>query len=274
MRGASPTKGRVLATTLSAAGVALVHASASAAARGRTQALVARLDRPAAPAASDRPLPDLVRAYVERVAGRPAPRLVRLRQRAEMRLGPDRPWHPVEAAQTIKVREPGFVWVAEMTLAPLLSVRILDSYVDGQGRADVRLFGSLPVARAAGPLLGKGELMRYLAELPWAPQAMLHNPRLRWRALDAATVEVSADSAAGPARVRLRFENGEIVGAEADDRPRILGRRAVPTPWRGRFYDHRELNGWRIPTWGEVGWIIGGQLVTVWRGLVTEYGTA
>jgi hypothetical protein len=225
------------------------------------------------PETASHPVPELVRAYVERVASHPVPTLVRLRQRAEMRVGPDRPWHPVDAEQRLRVREPGFVWVADMRLAPFLPVRILDAFLDGKGFAEVRLFGSFPVARSRSPQLGKGELMRYLAELPWAPHAMLHNARLRWRELDASTVEVSADSAGGPARVRLLFRNGEIVGAEADDRPRMVGRHLVPTPWRGRFYDHRELNGWPIPTWGEMGWIIEGQLATVWRGLVTDYET-
>jgi hypothetical protein len=78
------------------------------------------------------------------------------------------------------------------------------------------------LARAAGPQADKAELMRYLAELAWAPHAMLHNPQLSWREIDATTVEVSAESPAGPARVRLIFENGDITRIEADDRPRVV----------------------------------------------------
>jgi hypothetical protein len=48
--------------------------------------------------------------------------------------------------------------------------------------------------------------MRYLAELTWAPHAMQHNPQLSWREIDTSTVEVSAASAGGPARVRLILE--------------------------------------------------------------------
>jgi hypothetical protein len=43
--------------------------------------------------------------------------------------------------------------------------------------------------RAAGPQADKGELMRYLAELAWAPHEMLHNPQLSWREIDATTVK-------------------------------------------------------------------------------------
>ena len=65
--------------------------------------------------------------------------------------------------------------------------------------------------------------MRYLAELVWAPHAMLYNPHLSWRELAEDTVEVSAPSSAGPARVRLLFDAGVIRRIEADDRPRAEG---------------------------------------------------
>jgi hypothetical protein len=77
-----------------------------------------------------------------------------------------------------------------------------------------RLFGSLRLARAAGPQASKAELMRYLAELAWVPQAILHNTRLSWREIDATTIEVSAKSQAGPARVRRIFENGDITASK------------------------------------------------------------
>src|ERR1700751_6367512 len=97
--------------------------------------------------------------------------------------------------------------------------------------------------RLARPEVSRGELMRYLAELIWAPQAMLQNPQLSWREINATTVEVSAASANGLARVRLIFEDGDIARIEADDRPRAAGRRIVPTRWRGSCSDHREMEG-------------------------------
>jgi hypothetical protein len=53
--------------------------------------------------------------------------------------------------------------------------------------------------RAAGTQISRSELIRYLAELAWAPHAI------------GKTVEVSAERVAGPARVRLVFENGDVV---------------------------------------------------------------
>jgi len=169
----------------------------------------------------------------------------------------------------IGIREPGFVWRARMQAAPLVSAHILDYYLDGEGLLEARLFGSWRLARAVGPQVSKGELMRYLAELAWAPHAMLLNPRLTWREIDATTVEVSAESQAGLVRVRLVFEDGDLARIEADDRPRAVGRRLVPTRWEGRCCDYREMEGCRIPTRAAVSWLLEDGPFEYWRGSVT-----
>jgi len=158
---------------------------------------------------------------------------------------------------------------------PLLSARILDCYVDGEGLLEARLSGSLPLARLAGPETSGGELMRYLAELIWAPHAMRHNPALSsslWREIDATAVEVSASSAGGPARVRLIFENGDAARIEADDRPRAAGHSIVPTRWQGCCGDYREFEGCRIPTRAAVSWSLDDSPFEYWRSRVTAYG--
>lgn len=111
--------------------------------------------------------------------------------------------------------------------------------------------------------------MRYLAELAWAPQAMLHNPKLSRSELNESTVEVTAQSAAGPARVRLIFENGDISWVEADDRPRAAGCRIVPTSWQP--CDYREMSGCRIPTREVVSWLLDAGPFEYWRGRVTAF---
>jgi len=101
---------------------------------------------------------------------------------------------------------------------------------------------------------------------------MLHNPQLSWREIDATTVEVSAESQAGAARVRLIFENCDIARVEADDRPRMVGRRIIPTRWHGRCCDYREVNGCRIPTRAVVNWLLPDGPFDYWRGRVTAFG--
>ena len=87
---------------------------------------------------------------------------------------------------------------------------------------------------------------------------MQNNPQLSWREIDASTVEVSAATAGGPARVRFTFHNGDIARIEADDRPRTVGRRIAPTRWEGSCGDYPEMEGFRIPTRAAVSWLLDG----------------
>src|ERR1700757_2861237 len=78
-------------------------------------------------------------------------------------------------------------------------------------------------------------------------------------------------SQAGPARVRLIFENGDITRIEADDRSRVVGHRIVPTRWQGRCCDYREMDGYRIPTRAVVSWLLDEGPFEYWRGRVTAF---
>jgi hypothetical protein len=210
--------------------ISLLHAGAAALFRRRARRMAAQLGRTAA-AEIRSAVPQLVQKFADRApaANRPF-HTVQLRQRAAMRMTPQGRWRRLSAEETIAIREPGFVWLARMRVAPLVWVTILDAYVDGKGLLELRLFGSLPLVRAQGREIDRAEAMRYLAELPWAPEAMLHNPKLAWRQIDAATFEAAIETAGGPARVRLCFEGGDIARIEAPDRPRAVGARTVPTP--------------------------------------------
>lgn len=186
-----------------------------------------------------------------------------------MQLKPGR-WLSFEATQEVRVDRVEFAWRARFSLAPLLSIRVRDWYRDGEGALEGRLLGLIHVARAAGPATARSEAMRYLAELPWCPHAILGNGELEWRALEPNAVEVATRVGSAEAAVSLRFdEAGDIVGAFAPDRPRQEGTQFVERPWSGAFGDYRELGGVRVPTRAEVAWELPDGRFTYFRGLVT-----
>ena len=106
-------------------------------------------------------------------------------------------------------------------------------YVDNDGMLEARLCGSLPLARPAGLEMSKGELMRYLTELIWAPHAMLHNPALAWRQIDATTVEVRPPAYGRTSHgadelertLRRLSRDGRLPHTDAGGGGLILGRR-------------------------------------------------
>lgn len=59
---------------------------------------------------------------------------------------------------------------------------------------------------AGGSDLDKGEALRYLAELPWNPDAILHDAALEWWAIDSATISMALGT--GDARAEVTFTLG------------------------------------------------------------------
>lgn len=266
-----------LLIVLGLAAIALAaHFMAAARFAETARNLAARLETGPPTYPAPKRLPETLRAVVEAAgAGRGGPaRAVRLTQDAELQLRPGAAFAPAPATQTFGLGAPGFVWFAGSPLLPgFPKVRVIDAYVGGQGRLSARALGSLPVANASGPEIARAQAMRYLAELPWVPDAILGNPAIEWSEVDGGWVEASLPLEPRAATVRLRIEGGAIVEMRAEDRPAEQGPDGdyILRDWRGLFTDHAEIGGRRIPTRGEVGYIRDGEYTPYWRGTITGY---
>ena len=217
-------------------------------------------------------IPELMRAFALRgLAGRDGmPRAVRLTQEAEMLRGED--WSPLVARQHIAIAEPGFAWVAEQPGWPVPAVRVIDRFTGGNGLLEVRLFGSIPLARVEGSDADVGEAMRYLVELPWVPDAILSNQSITWRQVDANAIEAELSLSSRPAIVRYRFDDaGNVEKISAKDRPDVSSGETVLREWRGLFSDYAEINGRRIPRAAEVGYVDSGVYAPYLRVRVSSY---
>jgi hypothetical protein len=196
---------------------------------------------------------------------------VRLGQTGRMRQVGASQWMAFRAEQTISNLHCAFDWRARTGAFGLVSVR--DALTEDGGRLDVRALGFIPIARAIGsPALARGELMRYLAELAWAPDAILRNTELRWREDEPDTLVVGAGSSETAAEVVLNLDNeGRISGAFAPDRPRSVKAPFLPTPWRGRFSDYRRHHTMWLPFAAEVAWVIDGEEAVYWQGEIERW---
>ena len=180
-------------------------------------------------------------------------------------------WMSFTASQTISTRTCEFDWRARAGPFGLVSAR--DALKEGEGQFDVTALGIVPIVRAKrSSALMRGELMRYLAELAWAPDAILRNTALRWRVDGPDKLTVSAGSGDAAAEVVLSLDSeGRIVGSFAPDRPRSASAPFLPTPWQGRFSDYRQHDGLWIPFAGEVAWMIDGKEEIYWQGYIEQW---
>ena len=182
-----------------------------------------------APVLSANPPPELITNYAARAGVLPTDlaRVIILSQTAQMRLKRGADWQSLTARQTISTGVSQFVWQAEQYRGPFLMFRVIDGFIADEGRLNVRLFGSIPVADFSGPDADRGEAMRYLAELIWAPDAMLGNPDLKWQEISDSQIGVELALSSGTAQVVFRFDNqGDVIEATA---------KSFPAPSSGAF---------------------------------------
>ncbi len=218
-------------------------------------------------------LPGAVRSLALRCGAREDEpgRAVMLSQTGFMRNGAeDRPIS-FTAEETIQLGVTEFRWAARCEPMNLLTVK--DELLGEQGKLSLLAFGAVPLFPAiAGPQATRGETMRYLAELPWAPDAILHNSELTWRTLDSRTLLVSAGKGALYSRVVLKLgDDGLVCAVHAEDRPRREGRHFVERNWRGRFSAYQERHGRVVPGRGEVGWVVEGSGFDCWVGELQDW---
>jgi hypothetical protein len=180
-------------------------------------------------------------------------------------------WTSFSASQTISTRSCQFDWRAKAGPFGMISAR--DALERGEGRFELSAFGLIPLARAERTnQLVRGELMRYLAELAWAPDAILFNTALRWRVDGPDSLAVSAGSGETESEVTLSLDrDGRISGGFSPDRPRSVESSFLPTPWRGRFSAYLQHRGRWLPFAGEVGWEIAGKEMTYWQGRIERW---
>jgi hypothetical protein len=122
-------------------------------------------------------LPREVRELAARlgVMGRTPLSSVTLRRRGTMRDRPAGREMQFRAVETIDLRRSKFEWRA--STGPFCCISVIDALKDGNADLEVWAFRRLRIAGVrGGAAAAKGEIMRYLAELAWAPDAILYNP--------------------------------------------------------------------------------------------------
>ena len=183
-------------------------------------------------------------------------------------------WMDFSAEQTILPATCGFEWRARFGPGGIVSVS--DGLRDGVGRLDVNLLAIIPLARTVRTsALTRGELMRYLGELAWAPDAILSNADLRWREDGPDTLAVGAGTGATAVEVTLGLDrDGRIATAFAPDRPQSAVDPIRPTPWQGAFSDYRHHLGRWLPFAGEAAWEVGGTAEIYWQGQIATWAVS
>lgn len=157
-------------------------------------------------------------------------------------------------------------------MAPGMTVRVRDSYCNGEGSMRGNMLSLIPLVDEHGrPELDQGALHRYLAEAVWLPTALLPDQGVRWTPIDDTSALAGLRHHGVEVSLEFRFNQvGEITRVFTPERYREVEGAYQPTPWEGTFGRYEVREGLLIPIEGEVAWILPEGRFSYWRGEVVE----
>ena len=219
-------------------------------------------------------LPPPVQRYLRIVLknGQPIITGVQLTQTGTFNMNEKKPnWRPFSANQSFITNRPGFVWDARIEMFPLIPAHVHDAYMAGEGTLHVAILGLFDVANlSGGDELAKGELMRFLAEAPWFPTALLARRGLKWDAIDDATARATLTDGSVSVTMTFKFNSeGLIESSRAEARGRTTGKITTTAPWEGRYWNYGLRGNMLVPLEAEVAWVMPDGPKPYFRGLVT-----
>jgi hypothetical protein len=166
-------------------------------------------------------------------------------------------WKPFTSRQRVVTRRPGFLWEAQVSMLPGVTVRVVDSYIAGEGLLQAAILGLFTVADVHdGGEIARGEFMRFFAEAAWYPTALLPSQGVRWEAVDDRSA--NATIVDGPLTLTLlfRFNDAGLIGSfRAEARGGTVGKEVVMAPWEGSWSNYQTRDGMTVPFTGEVAWV-------------------
>jgi hypothetical protein len=216
-------------------------------------------------------LPPPVRRWLEvsGTIGRARAATVRLKQRGELRTGPDKPWMPVVAEQYFSVDPPGFVWRVDARMMRVLPIAGRDRYAGGHGNMLIKLGSLVTVADGVGPKMDQGALLRFLGEIVWFPSAALSGA-ISWEAIDARRARATMSYGGTSASAVFTFGADGRFESLTAERYMGAGEGARLETWFIPVTESRVVRGIDMPVRGDAFWKLAAGDFDYYRWEVTD----
>ncbi len=202
-------------------------------------------------------LPEPVRKWMMRsgAVGRESAISVYIEQTGSMITEPGGSTMEFTASQYFRNDIPGFVWLADVSMNPLMFLSGRDTYYNGHGRMLIKFFSLFSVVDAAGEQIDQGTMLRYMGESCWFPSFAL-SPYVTWQQIDSNSARMIFTYKGKSAEGIYTFtEDGDFSSFEA---MRYYTRKEGATLERWHISvdkdGYRTFDGLRIPAKLSVTW--------------------
>ena len=199
------------------------------------------------------PLPPPVQQYLRYVGAVGQPKVVSMRAvlSGEMR-SPGKSYFPLTAEQYNFYDEPTRLFFMQGRMFGV-TVPGYHRYQGDQATMDVRPFGLLPIVKQAGDVMFTADTVTLFNDMCLLAPATLIDRRITWETIDEMTVQATFTNQGVTISAILYFnEAGQLINFVSEDRWDITTMRQYPfsTP----VSQYRNLNGFNLPTYGELIW--------------------
>lgn len=176
------------------------------------------------------------------------------------------------ATQTAASALPAMMFDATIAMAPGITARAYDAYVDGRMTMKAKVLSAYSVVDEKGsPALDRISLRRWLLESPTYPQALLPGGPVTWAAVDEDTARATVRFRDMEASLLAHFApDGALLSLEAEEDGDL------DTPYHGSGEhvsrdDYRLIDGMRIPMRYAISRKAGGNILPFWSGRITHW---
>lgn len=198
--------------------------------------------------------PEAVRKYLEHAIapGTRSASAVRLHMHGDIKL---KRWSSFSAEQVIRW-DRGMVWRAVVRMHGM-SIRGGDTFLDGQGVMNWRLFGVFPIVNASGPDITRSAAGRVNIESIWLP-AVLGAEDVSWTSSDAFHCHASFMAHNETAEIDYNIdENGRLKSVSMPRWGNPEGADSHYVNFGGFVDQEGSFGGYTIPTRMRAGWHFG-----------------
>lgn len=172
-----------------------------------------------------------------------------------------------EAQQFFSTKPRAFTWHAKISVDAGIYINVFDSYINSKGAIKAKFLSLYTIVdEHSNTKLDKGALQRYLAESIWYPTALLPSQGVKWTAIDANKAKATLSD--GDITTSLEFtfnEKGEITSIYSPDRFREKDGNYIATPWSCKVKNYIQKDGYLIPEYGEVSWLVNNKEFTYYK---------
>ncbi len=183
-------------------------------------------------------------------------------------------WKPFTSMQRVVTASAGarsgFMWDARIAMLPGMKVHVLDAYIAGKGLVQAAMLGLFTVAdMSGGGDMARGEFMRFFAETPWYPTALLPSQGVQWAAVDATSAKASIVEGSVTLTLLFHFNDaGLIDSVRAEARGGMVGKAMLMRPWECGLSDYQVRDGMTVPISGTAAWVLPDGPKTYFHGTV------